>query len=200
MQPCAEAGRSFYFPSDKETQQHVNSRRFSMFACTLQQCVNILTKLGNEHFRQMQITVFFFYFSLTAVSLNSTQKRLLQIPRSLSFAVYVKIHQRKNKICWLHVHWDAPTFKCAHSAGRLCRNCFASASTGTQPHSPPFPEQLCVSLLRLCKSQQMNMSWVHSHKHAELLLQHLSCSLQQRPHTNTKSARSTVQRDRKSVV
>lgn len=105
----------------------------------------------------------------------------------------LKIHQRKNKICWLHVQWDAPTFKCAHSAGRLCRNCFANASTGTRPHSPPFPEQLCVSLLHLCKSQQMNTSWVHSHKHAELLLQHLSCSLQQRPQTKTKSTRSTVQ-------
>lgn len=105
----------------------------------------------------------------------------------------LKIHRRKNKICWLHVQWDAPTFKCAHSAGRLCRNCFANASTGTRPHSPPFPEQLCVSLLHLCKSQQMNTSWVHSHKHAELLLQHLSCSLQQRPQTKTKSTRSTVQ-------
>lgn len=105
----------------------------------------------------------------------------------------LKIHQRKNKICWLHVQWDAPTSKCAHSAGRLCRNCFANASTGTRPHSPPFPEQLRVSLLHLCKSQRMNTSWVHSHKHAELLLQRLSCSLQQRPQTKTKSTRSTVQ-------
>lgn len=78
-------------------------------ACLPARCSNVSTylqNLGNEHFRQMQITVFFlfFYFPLTAVSLNNTQETLLQIPRSLSFAVYVKIHQRKNKICWLHVN------------------------------------------------------------------------------------------------
>lgn len=91
MQPCAEAGRSFYYPSDKETQQHVNSRRFSMFACTLQQCVDMLTKLGEWTFQtNANYCIFYFYFPLTAVSLNNTQETLLQIPRSLSFAVYVK--------------------------------------------------------------------------------------------------------------
>lgn len=86
------------------------------------------------------------------------------------------------------MQWDAPTFKCAHSAGYGCRKCLLMQA---QAHIPPPPEQLC--LLHLCKSQQMSMSWVHSHKRRRA-----TPSTFQPPHNNKRPASVCVEVKRNS--
>lgn len=103
------------------------------------------------------------------------------------FTLYVKVYWRGKKKCWLHVQWDAPTFKCAHSAGCSCRKCLLMQAQ-THTHSP---EQLC--LLHLCKSQQMSMSGVHSHKRRRA-----TPSTFQPPHNNKRPASVCVEVKRDS--